>query len=1638
LVEDALERSESVEQMDDGECTYDNVDDLNVLSLDRQTLKMTKRPVLAFVRRTSPQKLLKVATRSGRTITATEYHPFFTPEAAAVRTVRADELRPGTYIASPRHLPVESTKTHFVVTASSGSSCEPESVVVDNMLVTGSTRTKPLNVVTKLTPEWGRFLGYIISEGQNSSWTDQVRFVNGDEAVVKDYCSTANALFGKEPTCKSYKNGSIDCLLFSSLLCDFLEKNFGICRGGHSSTKTIPSAVFEAQDDVVWAFLSSLIEGDGCIRIDRSEESKPKAYLEYATASEELARGLSTVLLRFGIRSLIRPKQKKATNSDGPVRTYYSVYVYGSENLKRLAAGLTLVSAKKDKLIEATAVHSSSAASLDIIPNLESTFDTLWNKAGASVKKEHPIRGRLEVYRSNSCNPSRKGLSEAVAYIRENAATWEDSCESLAEKLDMLAGSGVYWDEIESVEEVSGEEWVYDLCVEEDHNFVANDFVIHNSNVVDAIRWVMGEQSAKHLRGGSMEDVIFNGADSRQPMGMAQVFMTFDNSDGCAPAEYASYSEIQIGRRLYRSGESEYFINKTPCRLKDIIDIFLGTGVGTKAYSIVEQGRVDQIVSAKPEDRRMLIEEAAGISKFKNRKEAALRKMDSTKSNLARLDDILGELGRQINSLNRQVKKAERYQKIAGELKGREMVLAATKYRTLSSELTRLEKERQSFQENEVVQSSELSQYETELDERRLAISEKERELDGVQQQLYATKNAIKLAEAKITHKTQERESFTKQNDSMAAEVEELKERLKEISEQLDRANTEKVEADIALAGSEDEVGGVEGEVESLRSEHGRFSQSVEEDKLILARAASSVSHQRARVEDLERRAIDIRGRLVKNQSEIDGIDERVKALGKDVERQRDELEQKRQLKLTLQEEYESSQATLMQQREGLADAESRFRKLSDEVGAKKSRLNSLKELRENLEGFREGVRAVLKHSRETQEEFKGILCTVNEVVETEPKYERALSAVLGERLQYVVVKSHEEGVGAIDYLKGAACGRSSFIPINVRLTPDESPTPTGEGVIGPMSDLVQFSDEYRPIGKYLVGDVVLVDNLSRALNMWGEGTTTKTFVTLDGEVVDPAGVVTGGEGGDLEEHLVTQKRRMQELEEDIAALSSELTRAEGEVGKFRERVKSLEEGLENLTRSGHGEEIRIVSQERDVVRLEDDLSRYSQERDRLSVEIAALTEELGEVERERDDLVNSVSGSETQEREAKERLADAEVKLGTLNGELGVKEKRFFDLKVKLAQASEREAAITREVDGLLSTKVHSIVTVDRRLAEITENNQRSAILLREVDGLGEELDLNIKAVDGLEQSRVSISENYQRESEELRQRELDIRELRKQHKETSNQAHSADIAFTEQRGQVDFLISNMRERYRVEIVQVHGEYPTPEGYDFEGEEKTVTDLKERVEKIGSVNVDAITEYEEMSQRYDFLKRQRDDLGLSMDNLSKAIARINRTSRQRFRSTYELVDAKFQEVFPRLFRGGKARLLLTDEDNILETGVEIVAQPPGKKLQSITLLSGGEKALTAVALIFSIFLIKPSPFCLLDEVDAPLDDANIDRFNDLIRSMTPHSQFILITHNKRTMELADLLYGVTMEEAGVSKIVSVRLNQGDIESDVA
>ena len=1150
------------------------------------------------------------------------------------------------------------------------------------------------------------------------------------------------------------------------------------------------------------------------------------------------------------------------------------------------------------------------------------------------------------------------------------------------------------------------------------------------SNLVDSIRWVMGEQSAKHLRGSEMSDIIFNGSEARPATGMASVFLTFDNADGRAPAEYASYSEITIGRRLYRSGESEYYINKVPCRHRDIIEFFLGTGVGTKAYSIVEQGQVERIVSARPEERRALLEEAAGISKFKMHRDAALRKIEATKQNLARLADIITELEHQRNSLSRQAKKAERYKVFADELRELDISYASHQYRKWTEELLQVRERLSKLAEDEALKGAAISNEETSIDSMRIELTDDERALNSFQEKIYELQNKLRLDEAEVKFKTDRLAERRTRNEEEEREIIALKEKSREFEAEFERVNSGKVNSDIELASIEETVLVIQQKVADIQAEYDAGNKGVEDMRQEVVGCIRTVSELAARIEQIERQEIDIASKIVRNQTEIDSIDKKITEIEKGAEGAKGTLHDMKGVKESVSIELSSLAGDTEKIKSELQHNETELSSLNQMLSLRKSRLISLEELSANFEGYHEGVRAVMKRG--------GVFGTISEVVETAPAYETAVAAALGEKLQYVVVKSHEACVEAVDYLKAQSAGRSTFVPLEMRGVDEEAAGPSGEGVIGPLLNHVRFSDEYQKIGKYLFNDIILVEDLEKALSVWKGNNHHKTLVTLDGDVIDPHGIISGGSGSDASKQLLAKRREISELQEEVERLTREVESRNAVLSGFKNRIQVNEARIAQLGSSLHLHDVEFVHKERDVMGLARELDNCRKERDRLTVETAAAEEGRDADAKEKAGFAENVSVAREKQSLLEEKINQLLNNAETKKNELKLSSDELTSKKVQLASCQEQNLTLDKEIKRLIASIAEINSSITAKMTDIANGNHEIIENEKLIDALRIEIGELVKEIDAVTINQAERKQKYDRMLEDVRSKELALREFRKAFEDVKNTAHERKLEETKASEKIFYLEREIQEKYHLDLVSKNEEFELKPENEGESDEQMlvrinarIQELRERLEKIGAVNADAINEYEGVLKRYEFLSKQSEDLKTSLETLQKAIIRINRTSKERFVETFNAVNERFKVLFPRLFHGGgKAELILMDQENVLESGIDIIAQPPGKKLQSVGLLSGGEKALVATTFIFSIFLIKPSPFCLLDEVDAPLDDANIDRFNQLVREMSKISQFILITHNRRTMELADTLYGVTMEEAGISKVVSVRLEQ--------
>jgi chromosome segregation protein len=1215
------------------------------------------------------------------------------------------------------------------------------------------------------------------------------------------------------------------------------------------------------------------------------------------------------------------------------------------------------------------------------------------------------------------------------------------------------------------------------------------------SNIVDAIRWCMGEQSAKHLRGGAMADVIFNGSDTRGPAGMAEVSLTFEdvgfshetlqlalheeselnagadvipdpgeedveNPDAPPPEapvdidvhaatreaqelladappaiDFAQYSEVTISRRLFRDGTSQYFLNRTPCRLRDITDFFLGTGVGTKAYSIIEQGRIGQIVSSRPQDRRHIIEEAAGITKFKFKKKAAERKLEQTKQNLLRVTDIVSELEKRLGSLRRQAQKAERYRRYRTEMKDIELWSSSHRWlELLAGDKTHRAALEETAAAHQVVRA-EFEARDGRLVAERAELAIEERRLSSLQEQIYDRDNRIQLAESKVAYQRREASELDERARSAEGEIRSLAERRADLAVEAERQSSELAAASAEVGARQGEVATREVETQSAREELTRANRELDEARRLLSQAQADLARAESQREALARRRDDTTRRHGQVVEETAAMNRRSAELDADLKRLTEGLAELRQTRMDLgvrAGELEGRRA-LLEEAQGSSEAE--VETLRTELHRRRSRLVSLREIHDRYEGFQRGTRAVMQSAGRSQTDLgDGVRGLVADQIDAPEQLEVAVEAALGDRLGGVLVESHEIGARAVEYLKETGSGRSAFVPYQAESAgfrfEDRSSwwLAGGEGVLGPMRDLVRFEDGYDELGPALFGDALVVDSLERAIELHRSG-VKQPLVTLDGDMVDARGVVSGGSRDAQGSGVLAQKREIRELEEISSGLERDLADATARYVSTKNELGQVTRALDGLRHETHDGDLAVAVGEKDIGAARAELERLRERTARLNAEQLDLEERLRQVDEESARMVElEASALERCDRHEREQLglagnvAELQIRVESLGQEL-------TEARVSLAQLGEKRASLevaalrSQAAERELATRIGTLE------ASIADGAARSTELRADADRIEGELG-------GLREERYRLGqemligrEGYEKRVGEVAAEEIEVRRLRQSSDELGGKASALETRLARLAGDREHLEEAVEERHRVKLSRVVGDYHLRPQVG-PAEEERLAELRGLIERMGAdINLTAIEEFEQLNVRFGFLSAQRDDLDNAVGQLERAINKINKTSRKLFLDTFEAINHQFQESFPRLFRGGRASLALTDDTgDVLEAGVEIMAQPPGKKNVTVDQLSGGEKALTAVALLFAIFLIKPSPFCLLDEVDAPLDDANVDRYNESLRLMTDRSQFIVITHNKRTMEIADHLYGVTMQEPGVSKLVSVNL----------
>jgi len=1150
------------------------------------------------------------------------------------------------------------------------------------------------------------------------------------------------------------------------------------------------------------------------------------------------------------------------------------------------------------------------------------------------------------------------------------------------------------------------------------------------SNIVDAVCWAMGEQGLRPLRAKNPEDLIFAGSRDLPPDPTAEVTLVFDNQDGSAPAEYNQFSEIAITRRIHRTGESEFLINRGRCRLKDISEFFMGTGLGKQAYAVIEQGEIDRILAAKPEEIRGLIEEAAGISKYRFRRDEALKKMQATRENLIRLRDILGELKTQLNSLSRQAKKAERYHQYKNELKECENEVYCHRGLELKAKIEEISRELESKRTELEEARHRYATLELELEEKRNRVELLNGELRAEQERKYQLKSRMEQLDSEAAMRSRQEESEKTGIEVRQKEMSSLENQMRQLELEVNARSSQREQLEFELSSISADLEAKDKEVGLKLEQFGKRKNAF----VTLSEEIKTVEHELARLGEQSRNLVwqeaRLRQELEQDQSRLSELEPLIRGGQQRSFDFNQSLHQLRKSMVELEEKFKADQSGLESLRQTISAKSGRAQEIKNQHQSLSARVESLEEMIEKLEGFERGVKYILEKKRGRPE--NGIYGLVAELVETEPGYELAVEAVLGERIQSVVVDGPEQGMEAVNCLRNDSAGRGSFIPRAPRAieqggVPDYIRADGGR----PLRELVRVQQGFEPVVNYLLGDSVVVNDLDQAVGLWRKNGFKGAFVTRDGALLDPHGTLTGGSKDQA--GFLSKKRQLKELELERSGCAIKLQAAEQELAALSSELMSREKEAEQLRNRIGNLKIEVMTQEKDLKAATEDLNEKSASLGSLKQKTARLSEQVAQTGREQAE----------RERRATELAAKLEKLLKEhqeLSAEIdsGQEEQKRMEneragLRTEQARLNEKKLALDEAVKILFKSLEDHAGRKSQLASELEQAGKNIAEIQARVAQLQLDRKETMEALEAQDRKQTELESRRSQLVEESSQAQAGLKTANTLVRAKEEEISAGALELEKEKLGLENLRQLVAELHQEEleaVIELCRERVSAPEFAAQPREERAEELRMLIGRMGEVNPGALDEYKEVNTRYSFLANQEADLIAALEKLEQTITKINQEYRKQFKDTFEQVNKIFTELFPKLFGGGKATLLLSDENNLLETGVEIIAQPPGKKFQNITLLSGGEKSLAALALVFSLYLNHPSPFCLLDEVDAALDDVNVDRFNNLIRSMAQKSQLVIVTHNKRTMELADLLYGVTMEKPGVSRVVSVKLDQ--------
>ncbi|MCT7399304.1 chromosome segregation protein SMC [Eubacterium sp. LFL-14] len=1148
------------------------------------------------------------------------------------------------------------------------------------------------------------------------------------------------------------------------------------------------------------------------------------------------------------------------------------------------------------------------------------------------------------------------------------------------------------------------------------------------SNVADAVRWVLGEQKVKQLRGSKMEDVIFAGTENRKPLGFAYVAITLDNSDHKLDVDY---EEVTVSRRLFRSGESEYMINGTQVRLKDVNELFYDTGIGKEGYSIIGQGQIDQILSGKPEERRELFDEAAGIVKFKRRKNQALKKLDDENQNLVRVQDILAELERQVGPLEKQCEKAKKYLLFKDDLKKYDVNMFLVEMEDIKNRLSDLDKKLE-------IATSDMNSSNEEFENIKKQYTKLEADLEEINNSIEAKKTMstdtvlkIEKLEGRILVLKEQINSAKNNEEFIATRVNAISSDIAKKEKDLTELCKEKDDNENVIQETIKSQSEITTDISVIKEEIENFDKEIAEHKAEIIEILNSKSMIKSKLqrcdtllEQINIRKSQLNQKLIEFQSEKENQESKIEELKAELDKVNDLIDELNKTVSEYRNDLNDLRVENSKITKSISENQERYHK-------SKSNLEALKNITERYEGYGNSIKKVM----ELKENKKGIIGVVADIIKVEKKYEVAIETALGGNIQNIVTDTETTAKEIIEYLKKNKYGRATFLPLSSMTKKtgfNNEDVFSDKGVLGLACDLVEIKKEYEGVTKYLLGKVVVVDTIDNAIALERKYRYSLRIVTLEGEYLNIGGSISGGAFKN-NSNLLGRRREIEELENKLKDLKNEKENLDKNLIENRSKTSVLNDELDKINKALQEQNIAKNTLELNLKQAKDRKNNIDTEYQEYTAESGNIASEIGNINNNSLELNKELTNVEDRNSELEELIKQKSNNMDSINAKLVEKTSLLEEINIEISSLKQKHEFLCEKIQN----SNNQISDLKNELEQIknnsSENNNEISARIETIDGITKEIEEGRKLIEKLNLEIEDLKNAKEKQN--------------KDHKEFFDKREELSSRITQLDKEIYRLNSqkeNLQEKNETKINYMWNEYEITYRNAVELRDESLNDkaelrnsianLKRQIKELGDVNVNAIEEFKEINERYQFMKEQHEDLMRAKENLLKIIDELEVGMRKQFKEKFAEIQVEFDKVFKELFGGGAGVIELTEADDILDAGINIISQPPGKKLQNMMQLSGGEKALTAICLLFAIQNLKPSPFCLLDEIEAALDGSNVIRFAEYLHKLTENTQFIVVTHRRGTMGCADRLYGITMQEKGVSALVSVDLLEGNLD----